>query len=90
MGETKVWIVDIFERDLGPGEPLRRLGVPFGEFDHRQDALDAIAHHIHQHDLSGRNDEQDYWWCRDQDDRKNLIFIIRYEPDEVAHTPDLR
>jgi hypothetical protein len=27
--ETKVWIVDIFERDLGPGEPLRRLDVPF-------------------------------------------------------------
>jgi hypothetical protein len=74
------WKVEKFEQLLGPGQQPMQTGEYLGggaEFPTRHAAEEAVKRHVGGYTHLGQNEERDYWWCRNDNDTKNLVLIIR-------------
>ena len=75
--EVEMLKVELLKQPLGPGHSPHRTGEFLdAHFETRGAAVEEIQRYINRHQLRGYVEEQDYWWCRNNGDRENVILII--------------
>jgi hypothetical protein len=47
------------------------------EMTERRDAVAYVENHVARYDHSGYDEPQDSWWCRNEGDEVEKIFVIR-------------
>lgn len=49
-----------------------------GEFESRAAAEAFIEGYIEKYAKRGKEGQRDYWWCRNEDDKDNLVLWITW------------
>lgn len=69
--------VTLYEQSLGPGHSPHRIRDLRNGIAERSEAIRIIEEILSPFAVKGRNEEQDYWWCRNPSDASNHILVIR-------------
>ena len=70
-------IVEKLEVAIRPGLTPKSIGYLEHKFTSRSEAEEAITNEVKEYDIRGKDEMQDYWWCRKHGDQKNIVFVIR-------------
>jgi hypothetical protein len=71
-----MFTIAIFERSLGPDQrAIRKGALAFSIQDHAN-AVRRVEAFIADFTVKGWNDEQGYWWCRNEGDPVTTILVI--------------
>lgn len=71
--------IERYEQALQPGQPFVPLDPVNASYGTRMQAQEDIRQiYLDKRGMRhGYNEEQDYWWCRQEGQLKNLILMIR-------------
>jgi hypothetical protein len=70
-----------FEQPLGQG--LRRVGLFRLHVTDMPEAVRLIEQHIRGYASHGYDGAQDYWWCRNETDKANIVLLIEPIPSRI-------
>lgn len=66
-----------YEVPLGANQRLLATGyLSLGRSTSYEEAVGKVREYVAKFDRSGKNHEQDWWWCRNNGDARNTVLII--------------
>lgn len=68
--------ISLYEQPTGPGQSPHRIRDLRDGIPDRAEAIRIVEELMSPFALKGRNEEQDYWWCRNPEDTRNHILVI--------------